>query len=825
MKASVLVCCWCAWAAISGGQPLPFVPTPIDNLTPDRAGRVWAIHRDTGLSQWNGHNWQPFEVPLPPPPATDPTDPTDLPQPPRAFPLLLQTNLQGTAYVLWAQRGGSTEQEGSFWITQLGDTGPPLSAVFRARLSAAFVAFAAFGPDGHGWLTEAGPHIYRIRPDLKVELAYTIQPDRMAGTRFDQFNPVQATPDERGGVWLWGEQRFRDLATLRGLWVANESGVSESPPIEGLPSSGFSFLTPVAPGLLWAGVPAWDPATGLYQIDGKSQRAVRLPDPSPAAFAHVLGVHPVGEDRYVIAADQSPNLTLWRWRKGSWQELFAPLDAASFDDYYRIARPFFTSPEGLWIGTGGNGLLHVPASADSTAVVYDWRKGQPLESVHRIVPLEAGRVLMAGFGQGTTYLRLDDLQRGRTISPRIVDLWKTGGNLQVDSKGHLWTLLGTRVPGAPPAEPVLARWDGAEWTPHPLPLHVRQGDLGAPLGLDTQGRFWVPYRERLWIPERQELRLTDKVDVFLPTTSRWEHFDSLESAFTNLLRAAAHARVDLPGPQQPEFGADGRICFLGMDWARRDRFVHYFDGAAWHRWDLASVGFARPGSIGQPYFIDGATLAINFGATRNGDVTARFDGQRWSTVPFRSAGPRDPMNLSHPTNSRSHPTLVANDATARTRPIDRRRLASSEPGISIPQFRTEDVHPFIGARRPDQVWTDARGNLVLSTRLSAGNLSGHRQYLVLAPLDPKTPARMDRLKLDSGGVELLLGAANHPSVPIPEGFTAVEIDDRVMVLRWSGNAVLEVADHVEGPWMPIPHAASPHAVPTTKPSGFYRIRR
>jgi hypothetical protein len=798
-------------------QPLPFDPTPLQDVIQDRAGRIWGIHRDSGLSRWDGQRWQATEVSLPGLEIADP--PTQVTLSPHAFPLLLQTNLQGTAYVCWAGSDGFAGVESPFWITRLADGEPPQSAAFSAQLASAFVAF---GSDGIGWLTEAGPRIYRIGPDLKVELAYTIRSNQMAGTRFDQYNPVQAVSDGAGGVLVWGEQRFRELATLRGLLLASDSGVVEVPRIEGLPETGFSFLTAVGPGLLWAGVPEWDPAADLYQIDLKAERVTRIPEPSPAAFAHVLGIHSVGHDRYVMAADRSPNQTLWRWRAGSWQKIGSPLDSAPFDDYYRISRPLVSDPHGTWIGTGGNGMLLVPASEGYAVATYDWRSGQPLESVHRIASLADGGMLLVGFGQGTTTLRIDDLVEGRTISSRILDVWKNAGNLQGDSMGHLWTLLGSAL-----EEVSLAKWDGIGWKRHALPPQVSQGDLGFALGTDTLGRLWVPYRERVWMADRQQLKLTDKVVVFQPRTQKWQHFDSLESAIVDLVHLNDQARVNLPGFHQPDMADGHRICFLGTDWVQGDRVVHYYDGEIWRRWDLASVGFVRPGYIGLPFFTDEGTLAINISTTRRGNATALFDGQRWETAPFRSAGIRDPFNLSRPPGGRSRDGTLPGGVMPAPWKAERQQLIPTELGISIPQFRMEEVHPFLGARRVDQVWTDARGNLVLSTQLPAGNLSGHRQYVVLAPLDSKAPPRLELVKIEPGGVgvELQLGVGGASSAPYQEGFTAVEMEDGQMILHWAGQAILEVADQVEGPWTPIPHAASPHAVVTSNPSGFYRIRR
>lgn len=807
-------------------QPLPFDGTLVDDAVQDGVGRVWGIGRETGLYQWTRGQWheKAWRLPGPDTNAFLPTPPS-----PEARPVLLQTNQQGVVHVLWSRGGDYSTVEDQYWLTQLPFTNAPVSVAFRAQVAHAFVTF---GSDGTGWLTEPGPRVYRIGPNLEIELAYTIGSNQMSGTRFDLYNPVQSVAVENGSVVIWGERRVQELATLREPLVISGTNVTPFPAISGWPSGGFSILAPVGSGRWWAGIPAWDKQAGLYQADVATGRAVNVPEPEPGAFAHVLGITTVGEDRYVVSEGRGWKKMLWRWRAGVWDKVMAPLDTASFDDSYRISRPFVDGEDGLWIGTGGNGLLHLPASADTTVELFDWRRGQPLESVHRILPLLEGGMLLVGFAQGTTYARPEDLRRGRSVSPRLVDLWKNAGNLQFDAQGNLWTLLGLPDQGT-----VLAKWNGAGWSHHPLPEPVRRGDLGMPLGADTQGRLWVRYQERLWIPERSELQLTDKLDVFTPATSRWQHFDSLAAALSDLRRTDAEARVNLASQEQPDFGPHGQIGFKAMDWAKRDRVIHAFDGRTWRQWDLAEIGFVRPGYLGLPFFTAEGSLAVNSAGTRKGRTTLLFDGQRWSDAPFRSSGVRDPFD---PYGTRATPAWLANEAVIPTRggggawKASDQQLEQSGSGIRIPQFDRTDVHPFIGARRVEQVWVDARGHIILSTRLAAGNLSGHRQYVVLAPRAPFSQPHMDWLQVKTGTVEPhfkpdaaspAASGVGEEAQPLREGFTAVEVVGDQITMRWSGAGVLEVAERVEGPWLEIQGAVSPHTVVMARPSEFYRVRR
>ncbi len=48
--------------------------------------------------------------------------------------------------------------------------------------------------------------------------------------------------------------------------------------------------------------------------------------------------------------------------------------------------------------------------------------------------------------------------------------------------------------------------------------------------------------------------------------------------------------------------------------------------------------------------------------------------------------------------------------------------------------------------------------------------------------------------------------------------------ERAIILRWNCGEVLQSADNATGPWLDIPGATSPHAVPASEARRFYRVR-
>jgi hypothetical protein len=93
------------------------------------------------------------------------------------------------------------------------------------------------------------------------------------------------------------------------------------------------------------------------------------------------------------------------------------------------------------------------------------------------------------------------------------------------------------------------------------------------------------------------------------------------------------------------------------------------------------------------------------------------------------------------------------------------QLFRSDAGISVPQFDLQDVHPFIGARRFNQVWVDAGRNTILGTALAPSDSSSLGEYVVLAPTESLAQSQLHLVKLSPSGAELQFSAPGGTASP------------------------------------------------------------
>ena len=117
----------------------------------------------------------------------------------------------------------------------------------------------------------------------------------------------------------------------------------------------------------------------------------------------------------------------------------------------------------------------------------------------------------------------------------------------------------------------------------------------------------------------------------------------------------------------------------------------------------------------------------------------------------------------------------------------------------------QEAHPVIGAPRVTQLWAEARRQIILGTALAPGDSSNVGEYVVLAPRASLAQSQLHIVKLSLIGVEFQfsepggqLERTTSPESP-DAGFTAEELKDGQIVLRWAGGGMLQRAEQVDGP--------------------------
>ena len=87
-----------------------------------------------------------------------------------------------------------------------------------------------------------------------------------------------------------------------------------------------------------------------------------------------------------------------------------------------------------------------------------------------------------------------------------------------------------------------------------------------------------------------------------------------------------------------------------------------------------------------------------------------------------------------------------------------------------------------------------------------------QRVLINDPANPASPKVFYKVTSGPGG-----GGGEGPA------FSSVTLSGGNLVLNWTGNAVLQSADTINGTWTPVAGATAPYSAPATGPAKFYRL--
>ena len=453
-------------------QPWHVDPARLRGVEQDSDQQVWAIgySPSQGIYRWGDDRWNPVNV-------------DGIPN--NSQPMAIASGSDGAVYCLWSS------DVGTHAVTRHRGNTSNLLAQFTgslARFASIFV-----DPRGNVWITEWGPHIYRLTPQGKAECIYTIPDDDYVAfgpTRGPgrMFNPVYATADALGRIWFWsgGVPTRTNLNSPQGLLIYDGESFKSYPHLVDVSYNKVSALEPDDHDHMWMSMAD----NRLYRVDTKTLTAAPVPDPEPGAFRYVQRIFHIGAETYVVTTSSAGSVpepggegrlgSLWRLRDGKWKRVVNGLDMRP-----EIAvdpnRPFVATPAGLWVGAYGTGPGLIPGGSGEP-VHIDWHYNYPLAGSEGLIQLPDGRLLLVASELGSVAVKPGDLLAAfqSTAGIRTLNPWRT---FIQDGRGHIWGTLFSN-------DKALSEWDGKSWSSHPLPFDV----INSPLyrfATDSQDHIWI----------------------------------------------------------------------------------------------------------------------------------------------------------------------------------------------------------------------------------------------------------------------------------------------------------------------------------------------
>ena len=711
-------------------QPWHVDAARLRGLAQDSDHQVWAIgySPSQGIYHWGDDRWNPVNV-------------DGVPN--NAEPIAITGGSDGAVYCLWSSTLGAHA------VTRhRGNTSNPL-----AQVTGSLSPFASIfiDPRGNVWITEAGPHIYRVTPQGKAECIYTIPDDDYVAfgpTQEPQqmFNPVHAIGDSLGRIWFWsgGFPTKTNFNSIQGLLIYDGEGFKSYPHLVDVPYNKVSALDSDDAEHMWMSMAE----NRLYRVDIKTLTAAAVSDPEPGAFRHVNRIFRNGDATYVVSLppavmDPEPGGegrigALWRLRDGEWKRVVNGLDMRPQIGIDPI-RPFVATPAGLWVGAYGTGPWLIPPGAGQP-VHIDWHYNYPLAGSESLISLPDGRLLLATSELGSIALKPADLLAAfqSTAGIRTLNPWLT---FVQDGRGHLWGTFFS-------SDKFLSEWDGKSWSTHPLPFAV----INPP-----RYRFATDSGDRVWVIA-DEGPCQGPAAVLNSSRGNFDVYPDFPTALQAQLPQHPSLHMEDYPYTAPSFSTDGRIGY-----ADRCGKLHYFNGEEWRNWSRQDInGDSRPVPLlhGRAFFDQAGNLATNLQGTI-WEYTPK-DGWRPATS---EPGPRTDPDLIMPQPSPLVPRgcefgsaeSIAKDRLGTFWLTHRGQLYRAIPGLCLPQTSSPEHQPFIDGRTVNAALVDPQGNAFLETYLHTTPVVG--EYVVIDARPPLPQMNLRASVGTAGAVKLHFDSA------------------------------------------------------------------
>jgi hypothetical protein len=724
----LLICVTCLTASLEA-ESWRVDSARLRSVAQDSTGQVWAIGYapSQGLYRWESDRWTPVADHLPE----------------NAQPQAIARGSDGAVYGVWSAGADAHS------VTWHRGTESKILAQFNGPL--AQVPNILADAQGNVWITEPGPHIYRVTPQGKAECIYTIPDDGYVAygpTRGPRrmFNPVYATADASGRVWFWsgGVPMRSNRLSLEGLLIYDGGNFKSYPHPVGVAYEKVTALEPDDPEHMWMSLAD----NQLYRLDTLTLTAAAVPAPAPEAFHYVHRIYHAGGETYVVSSfsvGPSPEASgegrwgvLWRLKNGEWKRVVNGLDMRTEFAQDPI-RPFAATPAGLWVGAYGSGPWLVP-NGSGEAVQIDWHYNYPLDESEGLLQLPDQRMLFVDPNRGSIAVNPADLLAARQSPPGIRTLNPLRPFLQ-DERGHIWGILSSD-------NRAFSEWNGKTWVSHALPFNTTIGPPRLSFATDSQGQIWV-------LDDRGPCQ--GPAAVLNPARANFDVYPDYPAALQAQLPSHPTLHLEAYPYTVPIFSPDGRIGY-------HDRCgkLNYFDGQEWHSWTLQDInGDSRSRILpASPVFFD-----------RAGNFAVNIQGTTWEYAPkggWRSTPPEPgqetgpdlrlprPSLRPPPGCEFSNPESVARDRLGTYWMTYRNQFYRAIPGLCLPQISPQDHQPFIDGRTVKAALVDPQGNAFLETYFHTNPVVG--EY-VIVDARPPLPQTNVRASVDAAGaVKVHFGA-------------------------------------------------------------------
>lgn len=541
------------------------------------------------------------------------------------------------------------------------------------------------------WITGTGPEIYRTGSEGNAFFTYRIPDEDLlttdsTGKGQQRWNPLCATEDGRGRVWIWTNTAAgrTNLATLQGVMIFDGDSAQRCD-IAGIQKTQFSVLARKDSKHLWLGVID----DGLYEVDIDTLQARYIPGPEGKPFLRVESVFSLGDDLYVLSKYREKS-AFWRLRDGQWERLVEAVDQERIPDH-----PWIPAADGLLLCADPTPWF---IGKKTPPVRLDWSNGFPTKNVRRLFHCADNRWFGIG-NKGTLFHQKLILPPQPQATGRVTPLdirlgWVT------DADGHLWTIPNDKK------TPVIREWTGEAWRKYPLPANMDLLSIES-MAADQAGRIWL-------LPDSNEYEAA----YFDSREKKWRTFSKIETVFQELKN------------DPPQFINPRRWFYIPQYSAQRDRIAYrngnsqlvYFDGTAWRRWKRADIapGNRNTSAIGAPFFDASDKLCVNIDKD-----TWQFDGHgAWKKTVFENHFPTDELSGSYKNPARievppscvtKSPDSIAMDNQGGAWLTWSGALYKCREGACAKVFADGEPNPFTASPAIREVWVARGGHAFLKT--------------------------------------------------------------------------------------------------------------